>query len=153
LSWAAVASEAEGTAREILNFFIGFDVLFVGWRTATATGGTSTRSAPPSKLSNMHIFVAVRRRYTRGAGLLLGRSWHTRALTHFGPGPHTPWRAYIVLLVLLVHGPLFQLHPPHSFGLVQGAGHVRPETIAQQPAQGHPTGRGESGLWQPHVPQ
>jgi len=35
----------------ILNFFIGFDVWF-GWR--TATGGTSARSAPPSKLSNMH---------------------------------------------------------------------------------------------------
>ena len=84
--------------------------------------------------------------------MLLGRSWHTRALTHFGPRDLTRCGepSYIVLLVLLVHGPLFQLHPSHSFGLVQGAGHVRPETIAQQPAQGHSF---NCRLWQPHVPQ
>ena len=62
----------------ILNFFIGFDVWF-GWR--TATGGTSARSAPPSKLSNMHIVVTGRRR----TSWLAGRSWLPCLTSHFGP--------------------------------------------------------------------
>jgi hypothetical protein len=39
---------------------------------------------------------------------------------------HIPEDFYNVFLVLLlVHGPLFQEHPPHLFGLVHSAGQVR----------------------------
>jgi hypothetical protein len=56
-------------------------------------------------------------------------------------------------VALLAHAPLFQSQPPHLFGLVHGAGQVRPLTIAQQPLSAQPAGSGESGSWQPHVPQ